>query len=585
MGSPRLGNPRRLPTAPPRSRLAPPAPPTISRVAVRREYPPDKMAIRIDAPNGFSNRWAEDEAVAQNVLSNIEFEDEIPGGDKSLSGLLARNPQFRWRDDEAYAEITAYQPGVNKVFEGFLDKEPDVSGDQMSITPAALGNQSILDDDQGAGIGFIDCPLSKWGDPSSQRRKNVIKGSGRSFANTSISDGFAGKEGLSSGKIIEISHWDESPKPTAEAWYYGEGQDIGAVLFDYNIVKAAGTELLENRIYLVSDDVASTILATSAKFVNAEVLNQRLNAGGAGAKYALLNFVWSLGGTGDNNGDSWAFTNLKILGNQGLSLKGAWPNVGFTVKQMIEYLIPRLAAPLEVRSEDIDDDEYIINQAWYGEKGSTSEIVQDLLKYSLYDWFVKGKRFKIKKPGTYGRFWKAYVRESQLNEIGIDSQALWDQIIVKFQDASGRTLYVGPPGSGCEVESELLQLSDPDHPAVRAGRKRRSILDLKGISNPAQAIEVGVRFLEEAALLNHAGSATLSGYVMDHYGVFWPAACVKSGDWISFVDAADSSYRKIVNRKYVHNNRGAEIDIDAPPSGMEALLERLQAALIPLGVS
>jgi hypothetical protein len=60
---------------------------------------------------------------------------------------------------------------------------------------------------------------------------------------------------------------------------------------------------------------------------------------------------------------------------------------------------------------------------------------------------------------------------------------------------------------------------------------------------------------------------------------------VRAGDYIAFVDAADHAYRKIVATNYQHDNRANEIDLDAPATGLEALLERLQAALIPTGVS
>jgi hypothetical protein len=551
--------------------------PTLSKVAIGRSFPPDRLAIRIDAPNGFSARWAEDESFPHNVISNIEFEDEMPGGDKSLAGVLARNPQLRWRDDEAFADVKCYQPGVSPVFEGFLDKEPNVSGDQMSINPAMLGNQSVLEDDQGEGIGIINSDLGAWSGASPARRLLMA------LANTPIQQDAQAYYGQNYTSLrLEIQNgWEAPTRPDSEGWFdAGSGIKVARVLGGWrNGWNDAGFELLvgysadESNMTEDSPDLYGAVEGS----IDRSAANPR--------RYVRIKWIYNATPSGSEGGQFPVdLTNLRVIADHGLALQGTFPNVGFKMKQILEYIIPKYASPLEVRPEDIDDDGYILQHAWY-ERGPVADIVHDVLKYSLYDWFVRGKRFKVKKPGSYGRFWKAYVRESQLNEVGIDSQSLWDEIVVRFQDVSGKTLYVGPPGSGCDVEDVRLKLTDSDHPAVRAGRKRRSVLDMKGISNPAQAIEVGIRFLEESVLLNHAGSATLSGYVMDNHGVFWPAACVKSGDYISFVDAADPSYRKIVNRKYAHNSRGSEVDLDAPPSGMEALLERLQAALIPLGVS
>lgn len=583
---PRLGKVRRLyqPSVPTK-------PPTPVSAAVTREYPPDRIAIRVDAPNGSSARWAEDEPDPWNVLSNIVIEDEMPGGDKSLTGTLGRNPQLKWSEDEAYADITAYQPGVSKIFEGFLDKAPDVSGEQMSINPAALGYQSILEDDKAQAVGILNSDLNAWTGPSGERKRVLLEAHQPAKFEPSVVSGVL----YTSLRLALQDAWDgTNTLPRCEAWFdAGSGVRIAAIFGDWvnGDPYSHNTNFILN-VFACQDEKAAVGLDSSGDYfvtTSGHISQGSAFGGFYNDRYGGLLWYYPSGPAGVE-GVEWPvdIINLKVLGNfPGCAgYQGVWPHIGFTNKQILEYVIPLAGGGLEARPEDIDSDGFLIEHAWYGERGPTSEIVHDVLKYSLWDWFFRnGKRFHVKQPGTYNKFWKAYTRESNLNEVGIDSQELWTEVIVKFQDVSGKTMYVGPTGSGSEVESELLRLNDPELAANRAGRKRRALLDMKGISNPAQAIEVGVRFLEEALLINHAGSASLTGYVMDHYGVFWPAACVKSGDWVSFVDAADTGYRKIVNRKYNHNNRAAEIDIDAPPSGMEALLERLQAVLIPLGVS
>ena len=63
-----------------------------------------------------------------------------------------------------------------------------------------------------------------------------------------------------------------------------------------------------------------------------------------------------------------------------------------------------------------------------------------------------------------------------------------------------------------------------------------------------------------------------------------PAWRVRAGDTITFVDAADPSPRRIVRTNYDHGSRTCSIDIDAPPEGLQALLERLGADLITVGL-
>lgn len=558
-----------------------PPPPTISRVAVLREYPPDQVALRIDSPSGQSARWAEDEWRPENVLSDIEFSTEMPGGYKDLQGRLGRNPHVDWHDLEAFGNAYLYQPGVNKIWEGSLDKAPDVSGEQMSITPSFLGYQAALEDNKGIQVGIIDGDLNKWGDPSLARRQSLIKASGINLS-PQISIGFQDAAAAAPGVQADFSGVDKIAGQLVgnEAWYYGGGVDIGQLRYDFVGDSTGG---FINQGYISNDDLASSY-DSGVNHNSVSASNQTITATTAGRKYALLQNIYGGGFIGQMT-NIHSFRNIRVLGRHGLTPKGIWPNIGFSAKQIMSYVVPKYCQPLEIDDQYMDDDGYIIPQAWYGEPTTGADIIKDVAKYSLYDWFVyNGKRFEYRQPGTYGKFWRAYVGPSNLNELGLDSQRLWRSIIVRYQDVTGITRTVGPPGSGADVESNLLEITDPDHPAVRAGRTRRDVLDLGGIGTPATAIAVGQRFLEEANLINRSGSATLQGYVLDDRGVFWPVACVKAGDWISFVDAADTSYRKIVNTSYRHTDRGNEIDLDAPASGMEALLERLQAGLLSLGV-
>jgi hypothetical protein len=555
---------------------------------ITRERPPDKLAVRIDSPNGNSNRWAEDEGAVDNVLSDLEFSDEIPGGNKELSGTLARDPKKDYRDLGAYGDIKVYEPGGEVVWQGSLDKGPTVSGEQFSISPSALGYQYILDDDQAAQVGFIDCDLSKWGEGSSRRKILNMEAAiaGRPYRYTQEFSSLIQDLTYGPGIMMVLSSVEAGTTPFNELIYYGGGPEIGGLRWDYRALNGAPKDAnMSDLVGLGSDDLLSGA-DLSASMESVTALQQSLAAGGGGRKYALVQSRYLGALEGKTFTNTRAFLNLKVLGRHGLVPLGVWPNIGFSAKQMVEYLIKNFAAPLTVDPEFIDDDGYVITQAWYSDGQALGDIMHDLTKYGLYDWFVyNGKRMELRKPGTYGRFWKAYVAESGLNEVGLDSQRLWRKITVRYTDASGVTRTAGAPGSGCDSESALLEITDPDHPAVKAGRTRRDILDLQGIATPETAVAVGKRFLEEANLISRSGSATLKGYVFDDKNVLRPVAQVHSGDYISFVDASDKTYRKIMAKTYRHTDRSAEIDVDAPPGGMDALLERLQAGLITTGVT
>lgn len=558
-----------------------------SQIQVNRSFPPSDLSIRVEPPGigGQSNRWAEDEPDPRNILGDLEFSTEMPGGYKELSGTLARDPRVNYSDLIPYSDIKVMIPGGDSVWEGSLDKGPNETGEQTSITPQALGYQYILEDDKACRVGFINADLTQWGDISSTRRRQLLEANIKQQADVSTGLKDAGAD--PAAVIMDFANTEKvaGQSSQGEAAFYGGGVDLGVVRYDLRCLPSSKNEEWLDQAVFCSEDTGGA-LAGGANHESITTLNQQVVSTGPGFKYLLLTcrykgpaFVGMM-----SNLRQWG--SVKVLGRHGLVEKGTWPEIGFTAKQMLEYLIANFGAPLTIDPEFIDDDEFIVPHAWYGEGASLTDIVNDITKYGLYDWYVyTGKRMELRKPGTYGRYWRSTVEASDLTEVGIDSQRLWRYIVGQYTDPDGSTRTVGPPGSGCNLETAELEVSDPTHPAVLANRTRRDILDLQGVSNPAAAVAVCKRFLEEANLLNRSGSATLAGWVLDSNSIYRPASQVRAGDYISFSNSSDTSYRKIVGTNYSHADRSNDIDIDAPPSGMAALLERLQAGLIELGVS
>jgi hypothetical protein len=156
--------------------------------------------------------------------------------------------------------------------------------------------------------------------------------------------------------------------------------------------------------------------------------------------------------------------------------------------------------------------------------------------------------------------------------------------VVQYNDVDGTAKTVGPPRSGSTVETSVLKDSDPQNPANRLGIIRRTKLTM-GTSTAAAATEVGRRFLEEQKLLDRSGRARIVGHVTDDHGVMHPYWHIRAGDLISFVDASDTSYRRIVKVDHDASARTASLDLDAPPEGMDALLERLGVSIVSLGLT
>jgi hypothetical protein len=557
------------------------------QVAVTREYPSDKIAIRVDPPGGAPARWAEDEPGVENLIAGYKHSSDMPGGHKDLSGALARDPRRDWPDLAPYSSVKAYQPGSEVIWEGRIDKRPESEGERMVIEPAAVGHRVALEDRKGlVGPGFINADQSAWGDPSIQRRVNLGEGT---RLDASTVHGWQGTGEKPPGIDFDFKgiSTEKEKHDRGEATFYSEGPDIGALL--YRFIRYAGGSGAEwfTMARLSADAELKVGLDEGENHEAASHSNayERLDAGGEGRRYATFTSDRNESGEGGATlADLHGWENPKVLGNHGLTLQGEWPNVGFTAKQCLEWAILNFT-DLTTNEAALDDDDFIIPHAWFPQPSDMAEVVKELTKYGLYYWFVyTGKLFELRKPGTFGREWQAYSGPAELKESGLDSSRLWRSIVVRYQDVDGSTRTVGPSGSGCNLEVEGLEITDPDHPAVKAGVTREDVLDLQGISVAEFAQEVGERWLEDANNLYRSGTASLKGYLMDSVGVFRPVAQVKAGDRIRFRDTGDSSAREITAADYDHTTRTCNVSLDAPPESVEALLERYRANLIPLGV-
>jgi len=99
-----------------------------------------------------------------------------------------------------------------------------------------------------------------------------------------------------------------------------------------------------------------------------------------------------------------------------------------------------------------------------------------------------------------------------------------------------------------------------------------------------QARSTGSKGGDDASV--HAGEATLRGYIQDSASIFRPVSHVQPGDRIRFPDAGSrgTGYREIVSVTYNHDERTAQVTLDAPSDQVQALLERYGAVLQPLAL-
>lgn len=559
-----------------------------ARLAISQEYPPASIEFLVrDGPGPYSPliaRWAEDAVMDEDVIADVHLRGQVPGGKKEATGTMPRDPRETWPDLIPYADVEAKEPGGELLWSGRFSKAPQSDGDRVSIDGVCVGWQAALADRKGVRAGFVNSKLDRIGDITAQRRKGLLEaGFDPSAISTSVDQFGSGPESnLPAGLSFQGSIFGAGAFELGEMMYDAGGLSIGEVHYDFEGPGTGEGDWLNwaDAVFLSVDGVTANAYGPDH---NGKTAIHQVITGGQGLRYAVFEAYYTGSGEGEVP-QLHRFSHIYFVGTHGLPLQGAWPNMGLTKKQMTSWLIPHEVPALEVTEDSIDDDGMLVADAWYPDAGTAADIVTDLYKPSVLDWFVKTRRLlEVRVPGTYGRRWKATLASSEFAEDGIDTERLWRTLLVSYTDEAGITRYVGPPGSGADLESPLLEITDPDHPAVRAGLAREDVLQL-GQSTPQRALEAGVEWLRHANELPRSGKAVLRDFVMDEYGIFRPVGQVSEGDAIQFTDSHDQSYRKIIDYDYGHVERAVPITVDAPDDSVRALLERYGAALIPLGL-
>ena len=552
-----------------------------------REKPPLRLAHDIELPNGRHVRWGEDEANPANVPSGYSHASVIPGGYDTAQATLPRKPGLDYGDTQGYATWKTYGAGGEVVSETRLERAPRASGEQVSVSPEGIGWKAHLEDNKTAQMIFVDRDLGRWGDASRARQVRL-------YGITHRHEGFstAPDSTLPSLQTAFDGPLDGGYTKRAEAWFdAGAGNRVATIYWDWN--EAAGSVVLADALWnwmigMADADDPTTVGGDE----NTGDLRTQGRTGyyspATARRYAFLWLVYnSTPALDDGKRYIIDWRNVAVYGDHDLPRYGPDPG-GLLASDIVPYALSRWAPLLNYgtgANGTISPSSFVIPHISFPEPTTVLDMVTQSIRFGLPDWAVWDDRtFYLHPRGARGRKWMLRVGPGQLQETGQAMDRVWNGILVRYQDVDGTTKVVGPPGSGVDVEDAVLQVTDPLNPANLAGIPRIDMLDMGKVSVPGAAIEVGRIFLEQANQLDRSGQAVVVGYAMDDRGILRPASQIKAGDTAPFVDASDSSERRIVRVQYDHPTRTASLDLDAPPEAMDALLERLGVELVRLGI-
>jgi hypothetical protein len=542
-----------------------------------RERPPTDLHVTIDTPDGNHYRWAPDAHKAENVSGGVSFSTTMPGGFDTGQVTLARDPAIDYQDLGELSTLRFRGAGGVIAGEYRLESSPRTSGDSMQIQPGLVGWQSHLDDDSSASMVFVDISLQHWTGPS-VARQNVLEGA--SIAPSGTSDIELDPSGDPALTTFITGAW--AGKTRSEAWYDAGSANLIGKMY-YSFTASAGVSPFDTNWSILlltsSDDVGTGFNVTSnlltvpsgyftptTPYGNAAVIQDYAVA--AGTDSVDYKIFWGP---------------LVVYGNHGLALSGPDP-AGVLSSDVEAFAVGKWAPQIKFTTGSngtIQPSTFVIPQLAFYTPTTSSDMIKTATQFELRPWAVwEGPTYYSNAYGALSAVnhrWLARSTECKLQAAGPQIQNLFNGVIATFQDAAGTTRYVGPPGSGADVEDASLLDTDPENPANELGIRRwgpTPPLSL-GLASSDSAIALGQAYLQQQLELNQAGQASHVGYIQEAAtGVLFPAWAMRAGDQVSYVDASDRGFRKIVSTSYDDASRTNSIQLDSPPETMSALLLR-----------
>lgn len=541
-----------------------------------RETPPLRLSVSAQVPGGAKYRWAGDEPSAANVPNNLSFSTTIPGGFEQADLTLQRRPQVRYADLVEFTNLRVMGMGGVLAWEGRLEGAPRSSGDDKSVSPNAVGWQAALEDDQTAVMPYVDRDLGNWREPTATRRVNIYSVLSALY---NVLPDFS-VESDSTSPTLRLNLDDQaSVGAICEAWYDSK-TTLGSIYYTWTGRNLASSDV--GRIDGSTDSVATSTTTGTDVVTAASGSGTLTETSVSGKRWAVAYLARPASAISTAADRDLRLSNVAVYGNHGLTKRGTEPAAGFYASDIIGHAVQTWAPIL---SRSIDQTGFVIPHAAYLDFTTASEIIRDANRFHLNDWGVwDDKTFHYYERGARGRTWRARVAQADLQEAGPQIDKIWNGVLVSYPDVDGTTRTVGPTGSVADATDSNLSDSDPSNPVNAAGLRRWVKLDVSVITTQAGAIEIGKRFLQETNQLNGSGQATIVGTIEDSKGIKRPAWQIRAGDYISFIDASDTSERRIVRTSYDAGSLTCSLDLDAPSEALDALLERLGAVLVPLGL-
>jgi len=548
----------------------------------------DRLLWELGHADGGTTRWAGDAPDASGIPQGGKLSNSAPGGHRTASLTLLRDPRQDWPDLELVDEIKAYgrtKPLGRNAFEGQTAHFPSELGDGVSIGVNAVGNQVLLDEDETWKALYVALGFEGWGEAPLARRQFLASGGGlQQRIPLSTTNGglvWDPPTGASLSVFEETDAIYSAPAglPIRKVGYRGTRKGDWSNFESPALWHAINEELKEASFNsLTLDNTARTTeLATARRYLMLRAIVTVAHSPAAGVQQS--------------------FDRLAVYGDHGLPLIDWKPGVelfGVYAHDVLGHMLSSAAPELKYRIAGdgtiIPNTNFVIPHLAFPEAGKVSEAILKLNAYFLNNFGVwDDKEFHWRPWDPTRLTWKCKIQGgAHWAPAGRQALGLLNGIVVEYNDVQGRRRTVGPPESECDFESELLRVNDPSNPYTARGRRRWGVLQVDlPLAFDSTAVQVGYVKLLEQQRPQRSGTLEVRPLGPGHIPQVehptagpMPVWAMRAGDYAELDGWPEPEPFRVIEAEYDETTKTLRAQLDTASSRLSAIMERVGVRMI-----
>jgi hypothetical protein len=527
----------------------------------RRRKPSLALDIEVETADGTIFRLPTDSRKASKRPRGLTFSTQRgdgfgPGGAQLSRAIFRDYPDIglldTWRMVSKSGDIR---------YEGRLHSNPRTTDPEEQIDLNLVGWMTYL---KGRKINpiVIDRRTAAWEEPSKDQVAAWLTAGNKVFASVVHID----ENAVPVVRLVVQEPWPAGGR--CGALYRAPSSEIGELRFSRK--KAAGDNFLW-RTYLLSADNFSSIVASANGELNAAKTNATIKA--ASAKYAWVELDTGAGAEAGTSETSDTFFDLRVIGSHGLTPRGAQPNEGFYITDVMQWILSTYYPKIAWAGEE---NTFPITQAAYGDDPQYGyDLMQqfnDLILWETNVW--EGRQFHFHAADLTRYDWQISTDEEGVTALfeGDSIENFANGVEVIFTDFMGQRRVLYP------TDHADLRDDSEENPANRHGEELWIDVDYPYPCTEEEALQFGRAYLAEFNRPKRPGTYAVQGHILDGDGYWQPGNAVRNSETLGVTNHPSDRPRLITGTSWDDDSKTLRITVDAPDKLLDAVIARHELA-------